>query len=118
MSKTYNIFIIARLYLKNYYKFLITNTDITDSEEAISLFMYGMKKIYGLDTVEFNASIGKYGAECIKALTKTKNTPKKKDIKDISFEDRVRIVSVGEGYAKVIGLLTTEAIKNSRIRED
>ena len=117
MDKTYNIFIISRLYLKNYYKFLVTKTDITDSDEAFSLFMYGMKKLYNLDTMEFSDSISKYGDKCVDILRKTKNTPKKKNIQELSFEDRVRVVSVSEGYAKVIGLLTSEAIANSRMKE-
>ena len=115
MNKTYNIFIISRLYLKSYYKFLITKTNITNFKDAYTLFMYGMKKLYNLDTLEFNPCISEFGDECIEVLRKTKDTPKKKAIKELSFEDRVRIVSVSEGYAKVIGLLTDESIRNSRI---
>jgi hypothetical protein len=113
MKKKYNIFIISRLYLKNYYKYLISKTDIQKSSEAYDLFMYCMKKIYKLDAVEYSSVIDKYSTECIKELKCTKGTPRNIDI--LSFEDRVRVISVCEGYAKAIGLLTTETIKNSRI---
>ena len=114
MKKKYNIFIISRLYLKNYYKYLITKTNIRKSSDAYELFMYCMKKIYGLDVIEYNSAIEKYGDECIAILKNTEDTPR--DVKDISFEDSVRIISVCEGYAKAIGLLTTEVIRNSRIK--
>ncbi len=113
MKKKYNIFIISRLYLKNYYRYLIVETNIRKSSDAYDLFIYCMKKIYGLDVIEYNSAIEKYGDECIEVLKSTEDTPK--DVKDLSFEDRVRVVSVCEGYAKAIGLLTTEVIKNSRI---
>ena len=113
MKKKYNIFIISRLYLKNYYRYLIVETNIRKSSDAYDLFIYCMKKIYGLDVIEYNSAIEKYGNECIEVLKSTEDTPK--DVKDLSFEDRVRVVSVCEGYAKAIGLLTTEVIKNSRI---
>lgn len=113
MKKKYNIFIISRLYLKNYYKYLISKTDIQKSSEAYNLFMYCMKKIYKLDAVEYSTVIDKYSDECINELKSTKGTPK--DIDIISFEDKVRVISVCEGYAKAIGLLTTETINNSRV---
>lgn len=118
MKKAYNFFIISRLYLKNFYKFLIQKTDINNAEDAFSLFMYSMKKIYSLDTFEYSLSIEKYGDECIKILKSTKGTPTDKDIRNISFEDRVRVVSVCEGYASAIGLLTAETINNSRMKEN
>lgn len=113
MKKKHNIFITSRLYLKNYYKYLISRTDIQKSDDAYDLFMYSMKKIYNLDAVEYSSAIEKYGEECIKALKETEGVPKVTN--SVSFEDRVRLISVCEGYAKAIGLFTSEAIKNSRI---
>lgn len=116
MKAKYDIFIISRLYLKNYYRYLITDTVIKKSSDAYDLFMYSMKKLYNLEAVEYSSFIEKYGKECIEILSKTPNTPI--DLKGISFEDSVRVMSVCEGYAKAIGLLTSEAINNSRIKED
>lgn len=116
MRKKYNIFIISRLYLKSYYKFLITNTNIKKTEDAYSLFMYSMKKLYGLETYEYSSCIERYGDECIKFLNSTLDTPKVKN--KIPYEDKVKIVSVCEGYAKAVGILTKEVIYNSRINEE
>jgi len=116
MKKKYNIFIISRLYLKNYYKYLIAETDIRETDDAFDLFMYSMKKIYDLDVIEYNGDIERYGDNCIEVLKNTEGTPK--EVKDLSFEDRVKIVGVCEGYAQAIGLLTTETIRNSRIDDD
>lgn len=115
MKKKYNIFIISRLYLKNYYKYLVNDTNVRKSDDAYSLFMYSIKKLYELDVIEYNSAIEKYGKECIEVLRNTPDTPKGKDLKSISFEDRIRIVSICEGYAKALGLLTYEAIVNGRL---
>lgn len=114
MGKKYNIFLVARLYLKNYYRFIVTKTKINKSDDAFTLFMYGMKKLYGIDTFEFGDVIKVYGESCIKTLKETEGVPYKK-LKNASFEDRVKLVSVSEGYAKAIGLLTAEVIENSRV---
>ena len=116
MKKKYNIFIISRLYLKKYHKFLINNTDIESTEDAYSLFIYSMKKIYGLDTIEFSSCIMKYGEDCIKFIRETKDAPDAKDLNCMSFEDKVRVVSVCEGYAQAIGILSEEFISNSRVQ--
>lgn len=115
MKKRYNLFIISRLYLKNYYKFIIDNTNIVKSSDAYLLFMYSVKKMYGLESIEFCDAISKYGEECIKYLEATPDTPKNK--KRISFEDKIRVVSVCEGYAQATGILTRKYIKNSRMKE-
>lgn len=116
MGKKYNIFIISRLYLKSYYKFLITNTDITKTEDAYSLFMYSMKKLYGLEVFEYSSCIEKYGNECIEFLNSLPDTPRVKN--KVPYEDKVKIVSVCEGYAQAVGILTREVIGNSRIVEE
>lgn len=116
MRKRYNIFIISRLYLRNYYKYIIENTDIVKEDEAYSLFIYSMKKLYDLDTVEYSNSIVKYGEECIEYLRNIPDTPKNKET--LSFEDRVRLVSVCEGYAEATKILTRKVIKNGRLKED
>lgn len=113
MRKKYNLFIISRLYLKSYYEFLIKDTNITKSSEAYLLFMYSVKKMYGLETVEFCDAISKYGEKCVKHLEATPNTPKNK--KRVSFEDRVRVVSVCEGYAQATQMLTRKYIMNGRV---
>lgn len=115
MKKKYNLFIVARLYLKGYYQFLIKNTNIRKSSDAYTLFMYSVKRLYELESVEYNDSVDKYGEECVKYLDKIPETPKNK--KKVSFEDRVRIVSICEGYAKATNILTRKYITNSRIKE-
>ena len=116
MNKRYNIFIISRLYLKRYYKFLVNETTVRKSDDAQKLFLYSMKKIYGLDTTEFGDVISKYSDKCIEYLKDTPNTPKDKS--RVSFEDRVRIVSVCEGYIYASGLLTYKSIQGGRIRKE
>lgn len=114
MRKKYNIFIVSRLYLKNYYKFLITETNIIKSDDAFSLFMYSMKKMYGLEAIEYSSYIDKYGDSCIEYLKNLPDTPKNK--MRISYEDRVRIVSLCEGYAQLTGVLSNKVIANGRMR--
>lgn len=113
MKKKYNIFIISRLYLKSFYNFLITETDIRSTKEAYSLFIYSVKKLYDLDTVEYSSAINEYGSACVEYLNNTPNTPVNK--KKVPYEDKVRIVSVCEGYAQVTGLLTYRAINDGRV---
>lgn len=115
MRKKYNMFIISRLYLKSFYKFLVEKTNIRSSKESYNLFMYSIKKLYDLETVEYSESINKYGKDCIKYLSNTSGTPNNKE--NISYEDRVRLVSVCEGYVQATGLLTYNTIKNGRIKE-
>lgn len=113
MGKRYNIFIISRLYVKRYYKFLIEETNIKKSDDALGLFMYSIKKVYGLDTVEYSKAIDRYGKKCIKYLQETPDTPKNK--KNVPFEDKVRLVSVCEGYATMTDILSNKVIRNSRV---
>lgn len=115
MRKKYNIFIVSRLYLKDYYRFILNETNISKSSDAFSLFMYSMKKLYGLDSIEYCDAIDKYGDKCIEHLKKTEGTPKVRS--KISFEDRVRIVSVCEGYAHATNILTHKYITNNRLKE-
>ena len=115
MRKRYNIFIISRLYLKRYYNFLIKETKIRKSSDAYTLFIYSVKKLYGLESVEYCRAIDKYGDGCVKYLEATPDTPQNR--KKLSFEDRVRIVSVCEGYAQATGILSYKYIKNGRLEE-
>ena len=115
MRKKYNIFIVSRLYLRDYYDFILKETNITKSSDAYSLFMYSVKKLYSLDCVEYCDVIDRYGDACVDRLKNTKGTPKVRS--KISFEDRVRIVSVCEGYAQATNILTHKHIKNSRLKE-
>lgn len=112
MKKRYNIYIVSRLYLKNYYRFLLNETNVRKSSDAYDLFMYSIKKIHGLESVEYCGAISKYGNACIKALENTENTPKNK--KNLPYEDKIRVVSLCEGYAQVTGLLSQKAILNGR----
>lgn len=114
MKKKYNIFIISRLYLKSYYKFLITETNITRTDDAYSLFMYSMKKLYGLEAIEYSSYIEKYGDKCISFLKNLPDTPKNKV--RVSYEDRVRIINLCEGYAQLTGVLSAKVIANGRMR--
>lgn len=113
MRKKYDIFIISRVYLRGYYNYLIKNTDINSTKEAYSLFMYSMKKLFNLETFEYSTYICKYGDDCVDFLDKLPGTPTNKN--NISYEDRVRVISICEGYAKAVGILTREVINNSRL---
>lgn len=113
--KRYNIFVISRLYLKRYYSFLIKKTKVDKTSDAYTLFLYSIKKLHGLEPVEYSETIDRYGNECVKYLNSTPNTPKNKS--KLSYEDRVKITSVCEGYAQITGILTHRYIKNSRVEE-
>ena len=115
MRKRYNIFIISRLYLKRYYNFLIKETKIRKSSDAYTLFVYSVKRLHGLESVEYCNAIDRYGSQCIKYLEGTPDTPKNR--KRLPFEDRVRIVSVCEGYAQATGILSYKYIMNGRLKE-
>lgn len=115
MRKKYNIFLISRLYLKSYYNFILNRTNISKSSEAFSLFMYSIKSLYGLDTVEYCDAVSKYGDACIEYLKNVEGTPKVRD--KMSFEDKVRLVNVCEGYALTIDVLTRKYIINGRLKE-
>jgi len=115
MRKRYNIFIISRLYLLDYYKFVVKETNITKSSDALQLFMYSMKKLYDLDTVEYCEAICKYGDECVERLSKTEGTPTVRS--HMSYEDKVKLVSVCEGYACATNLLSHKNIVNNRLKE-
>lgn len=113
MVKKYNLFILARLYLKSYYRFLVKETNIKKSSEAHTLFIHSMKRVYRLESVEFCPAVDYYADKCIEYLNNLPDTPKNKN--NISFEDRVRLVSICEGYAKLTSDLTHKCISNSRV---
>lgn len=115
MIKKYNIFVISRLYLRNYYRFVVDNTNIQKSSDALILFKYSIKKLYKLDTIEYSSVIDRYGEECIAFLKDTPDTPQV--ISKMSYEDRVRIVNVCEGYAVATNILTHRSIVNNRLKE-
>lgn len=110
--KRYNIFVIARLYFRRYFEFLIKNTNINKQGDAINLFIYSLKRLYGVDAVEYSEAIAKYGDSCIKYLGSTPKTPKVP--LRVMFEDKIRIISICEGYAKISGLLSARSIKCGR----
>ena len=115
MPKKYNIYIVARLYTKSFYKFLITETNVRSTNEANLLFVYSLKKMYGLDTIEYCSAINKYGGSCIECLSNVKGTPKNKE--KVPYEDKVKLVSVCEVFVNVTGLLSYKAISGRRAKE-
>ena len=115
MRKKYNVFIIARLYLKRYYDFVVKHTSITKSADAYKLYLYSMKKLYGLETTEYCKCIETYGERCVQYLAETPDTPKVR--KRIPYEDKVRLISICEGYAQITGMLTYRYIKNGRLED-
>lgn len=116
MIKKHNIFMISRLYVRNFYKFVIENTNITDTEEAYGLFMYCMKKLYNLDTIEFNNSIEYYSERCIEYLGSLPNTPINKD--RIPYEDRVRTISICGAYIVATDILSNNFLVTGRLENE
>lgn len=108
MKKRYNIFIVSKLYLRQYYKFLINETNVRKVGDAYSLFMYSIKNLYKLDSCEYSPVIEKYGNKCIANLKETSNTPKNCDT--FTFEEKVRLVSVCEGYISATGILSYNSL--------
>lgn len=114
-GRKYNIFEVSSRYCRSYYKFLTRNTKVRSSREAKELFLYGMKKICNLDNSEWNKSIDRYGEDCINYLRGMEIIPR---IEELSFEDRVKVVSVCEMYMDVTGLISYLRIQNGRYTED
>lgn len=110
MYRKHDIFRLSRLYLKSYYKFLVSYTDIVSGDEAYSLFMYSIKKLLGLEAIEYNDSIDRYGDKCVEYLGGIEGTPSN----DIDYFDKLNIVNVCEGYAKATGMLSSISIMNGR----
>ena len=57
MRKKYNIFIISRLYVKNFYRFLVEETEIKTVKSGKRLFMWGIRKIYGMEATDWSRTI-------------------------------------------------------------
>ena len=115
IQEKYNVFLLSRLYLKDYYKFVVNETNVSKSSDILLLFMYSMKKLYNLETVEYCSAIGEYGDECVKYLESVPNTPKDRD--SLSFEDKVKLVSVCEGYAHAMNILSKKCMISNRLKE-
>lgn len=114
-NKKYNLFDISSRYCKSFYKFIIKDTRVRSSKEAIELFSWSMKKIFGFDATESNKSIDKYGLECIEFLKKVDGVP---DPDKLSNEDRVRLINVCSVYMEVTKQVSYLRIRNGRSTEE
>lgn len=109
----YNVHVLARTYVKGFYKFITEHTTIKSSQEAYNLLMYAVKKLYGLESIEYSTSIEKYGSSCIKYLSKLKGTVKKP--KNVDRDMASSIVDLCGAYAVTMDLLIAKHISNGRI---
>lgn len=100
----YNIFDIARNYIQVYFKFLIEDTDIQDSSEAMSLFSYTLAKIWriSLNNFQYSAVIKKYYKKLKSALQLTPDIP---SIRNISLSDREKVYQITLKYLEISGVV-------------
>lgn len=96
----YNIHVLARVYSKEFCKFLNKYKIKTDETNAFELFSYSMKKIYDIETTEYNLEIRKYGEKCIKFLSKVKGIPL--DLRKAPLEERINLIKCCRVYIVVI----------------
>lgn len=96
----YNIHVLARVYSKEFCKFLKRHRIRTNENNAFELFSYSMKTIYGIETSEYNLEIRKYGERCIKFLSKVKGIPL--DLRKATVEERMNLIKCCKVYIIVI----------------
>lgn len=108
----YDILQVARKYVKSLFEFIIKKTNIMDCDEAMSLLLYCVKKIYLLDPIELSESTFTYGNECISYLNRLEEVPK--NPVRVNYEDRVKLVYLCELYAEVSGIFASDTIEEGR----
>lgn len=86
---------IALVYTRGFNDFL-NSVKMLDKDEAYLLFSYSIKKIYGIETSEFNSVISEYGERCINYLSNLKGVPKKDD--KLSLKEKLSIADFCCGY--------------------
>jgi len=109
----HNMNIMARTYLKQYYRFLTRFTNIVTSIEAYSLYKYAIKTLYGIEVTEYSENINKYGEDAVDYLSRV--CISRKEIDELSYEERIAIVNLCEAYSVLGDVLTYKSIKNGKL---
>lgn len=91
----YDLRDIALIYAKGFNEFL-NSVKVLSKDEAYLLFSYSIKKLYDLETSEYNDVIGMYGERCVDFLSQLDGVPKRKD--KLSFKDRCAVIDFSRGY--------------------
>ena len=96
----YNIHVLARVYSKEFCKFLKRYKLKINENNAFELFVYSMKKLYNLEATEYNLEIRKYSEKCIIYLSKVKGIPA--DLRKSTLEERIDLIRCCKVYIVVI----------------
>ena len=117
MKKEYNIFSLAREYVKIYFKFLIEETDISSKEKADKLFAYSISQFWlgrgdgkGLSSQEKD-----WARQIIKRFKEIPDAPKAPY--RFSTMDRKNMVKIAVGYLE-ISKTTDGKLKHFRSMEE
>ena len=96
----YNMHVLARVYSKEFCRFLKRHKMKINETNAFELFVYSMKRLYDLETTEYNLEIRKYGERCINHLSKVKGIPK--ELRNATLEERINLIKCCKVYIVVI----------------
>lgn len=87
---------LARIYAKGFYNYLNSRKIVIDEVTTHEFFAYCIKTICGVEAIEYNKTIRKYGDDCIQYLRKLKGTPK--DLSSLTLEEKSNIINLGLIY--------------------
>ncbi len=97
----YNLRNVAKNYVTTYFDFIKNKrTSRWTDEETFVLFSYGLKRLLGLDSADFNHRVTVYGTNWLHKLKKVKGCPK--HIERVSFADKVSILNLSKAYLVIM----------------
>lgn len=96
----YQIHELSRTYVRTFIHFLAKVGIESSSSDAFELLCYSLKTLCGLEVVEYNSIIAKYGEKSIKSLSKIKRVKLKLD--DLTLEEKVALVECSKIYLSII----------------
>lgn len=108
----YCVNVVARNYLKGYYKFLVENGCVFSSVVSYKLFMHCIRVLYGFESSEWSEEIRKYSKRCIKYLRELGGVPRYPS--KMSLEKRRGIVDLCDVYAVSTDLLTYKRLLDEK----